>query len=65
VADYGSPGNMTSAISSVYLISPAIKSPMGANLSGFTTENDALVAKGENEGELYNWVALLKKFDAE
>ena len=65
VADYNSPGHMTSAISSVYLISPAIKSPMGANLSGFVTENDALAAKGENDGELYSWVALLKKFDAE
>ena len=65
VADYDSPGQMTSAISSAYLISPAIKSPMGANLSGFVTENDALAAKGENDGELYSWVALLKKFDAE
>lgn len=65
VSDYNSPGHMTSAISSVYLISPAIKSPMGANLSGFTTENDALAAKGENDGEIYSWVALLKKFDAE
>ena len=65
VADYNSPGHMTSAISSVYLISPAIKSPMGANLSGFSTENDALEAKGENEGEIYSWVALLQKFDAE
>ena len=65
VADYDSPGQMTSAISSVYLISPAIKSPMGANLSGFTTEDNALAAKGESDGKVYNWVALLKKFDAE
>jgi len=65
VSDYNSPGQMTSAISSVYLISPAIKSPMGANLSGFISENDALAAKGENEGTIYSWVALLKKFDAE
>jgi copper chaperone NosL len=56
---------MTSAISSIYLISPSIKSPMGANLSGFVTENDALKAKGENDGDIYSWVALLKKFDAE
>ena len=65
VADYNSPGHMTLAISSVYLISPAIKSPMGANLSGFTSENDALAAKGENDGEIYSWAALLQKFDAE
>jgi copper chaperone NosL len=65
VADYDSPGQMTSAISSAYLISPAIKSPMGANLSGFTTEDNALAAKGESEGKVYTWVALLKKFDAE
>ena len=65
VADYNSPGQMIPATSAIYLISPEIKSPMGANLSGFITENDALAAKGENEGEIYSWVSLLKKFDAE
>ena len=65
VSDYTTPGKMTSATSAIYLISPAIKSPMGANLSAFVTENDALKTKGENEGSLYSWVALLEKFDAE
>ena len=65
VSDYATPGKMTSATSAIYLISPAIKSPMGANLSAFMTENDALTAKGENEGRLYSWVTLLEKFDAE
>ena len=65
VADYNSPGAMTAAVDAVYLISPEIKSPMGANLSAFSTEKDALSAKGDFEGNIYSWAELLKKFDAE
>ena len=65
VADYNSPGQMIPATSAVYLISPAIKSPMGANLSAFSTEQIALSIKADSEGELYSWQELLKKFDAE
>lgn len=65
VSDYTSPGTMTSAIDAVYLISPEIKSPMGANLSAFSTEKDALTTKGDFEGKIYSWTELLKKFDAE
>lgn len=65
VADYSKPGTMTTAMNAVYLISPEIKSPMGANLSAFSTEKDALSAKGDFEGEIYSWTELLQKFDAE
>lgn len=65
IADYDSPGHMVPAISSVYLISPAIKSPMGANLSGFASNEKALITQKNSGGDLYSWQELLIKFDAE
>ncbi len=65
VADYNTPGQMIPATSAIYLISPEIKSPMGANLSAFSTAQDAVTIKGDSEGQLYSWSELLKKFDAE
>lgn len=65
VADYNSPGQMAPATSAIYLISPEIKSPMGANLSAFATEQNAISVKADAEGKLYSWQELLKKFDAE
>ncbi len=65
VADYKNPGKMTAAIDAIYLISPEIKSPMGANLSAFSSEKDALSAKENFEGTIYSWTELLTKFDAE
>lgn len=63
VADYSDPGQMVMATEATYLISKEIKSPMGANLSGFFKKTDAEGAKAENGGQLYNWQALLQKFE--
>lgn len=63
VADYSDPGKMVMATEATYLISKEIKSPMGANLSGFFKKADAEGAKAENGGQLYNWEALLQKFE--
>ena len=63
VADYLEPGQMTSATTATYLISKEIKSPMGANLSGFSSESKAEETKNENGGQLYNWLELLQKFE--
>lgn len=65
IADYMQPGFMHPAQDATYLISKKIKSPMGANLTGFASEQQALEAQKENGGELYSWKELLKKFDAE
>jgi len=65
VSDYNKPGQMTSALDATYLISKEIKSPMGANLSGFESVQIANNTKDESGGELYTWIQLLKKFDAE
>lgn len=65
VSDYQEPGQMTSALDATYLISKEIKSPMGANLSAFESVQIANTTKDESGGELYTWIQLLQKFDAE
>ncbi len=65
VSDYQDPGQMTSALDATYLISKEIKSPMGANLSAFESVQIANTTKDESGGELYTWIQLLQKFDAE
>jgi copper chaperone NosL len=65
VADYMEPGKMIPASQATFLISKEIKSPMGANLSAFSSVQAANLVKDKNGGEVYDWLALLKKFDAE
>jgi copper chaperone NosL len=62
VADYSRPGEMTDATRATYLISPEIKSPMGANLSSFSRYQDAEEVHGAHSGELYNWKEMLHKY---
>ena len=64
VADYGNPGQMIEASTATFLISKEIKSPMGANLSGFSSKENALNMKSSKEGDVYTWNELLIKFDA-
>ena len=63
IANYQEPGNMTEAQMATYLISDAIKSPMGANLSGFASNEQAKITRTEKGGEIYSWNELLEKFD--
>lgn len=65
VADFENPGNMVDAGKSSYLISEEIKSPMGANLSGFALKESAISTQKESGGQVYSWKELLHKFDAE
>lgn len=65
VADYEEPGKMIPASRATFLISKEIKSPMGANLSAFSSVQASNLAKNKNGGEIYDWPELLKKFDAE
>jgi copper chaperone NosL len=64
VTDYEHPGTMVSAVSSTYLICKEIKSPMGADLSGFADMGTAVAVKEQQGGTLYTWNELLQKFDA-
>jgi copper chaperone NosL len=55
VADYNHPGKLIDAKSAFYLISEKIKSPMGANLSAFSSKEDAQKAQKQYGGKIYDW----------
>lgn len=58
VSDYSNPGELTDATTAVYLISEAIPSPMGAYLSAFAKEEDAIVAARKHTGQTYTWAEI-------
>ena len=55
VADYANPGILVDATSATYMINEEIKSPMGANLSAFSTLELAKETQKEYGGTLYHW----------
>jgi len=61
VADYGNPGEMIYAKTATYLISPEIKSPMGANLSAVSTLEKATELQQKHSGEIYTWKTLKER----
>lgn len=62
VADYSNPGVMIDANNASYLISKAIKSPMGANLSAVSTKIKAEELQAKHDGKIYTWETLKQKF---
>ncbi|MFT6970327.1 MAG: copper chaperone NosL [Roseivirga sp.] len=63
VVDYSNPKQFVDARESYYLISPAIPSPMGANISAFSNaqlRNEMLAAIG---GEALNWESINAQFN--
>ena len=65
VANYNQPGEMIDALNASYLISPNIQSPMGANLSAFNSEEEAIKARNQYDGDIYNWEVLKAKMNVE
>lgn len=63
VANFNDPGNLINATSAYFLISEKIKSPMGANLSAFNSQDDAVKAQNNFGGEVYSWEELKVKFN--
>ena len=61
VADYANPGSLIDAKTATYLISEKIKSPMGANLSAFSSKETAKKMLTENGGKLFTWEELKSK----
>ncbi len=55
VTDYLNPTVIIDAKTAIYLISPAIKSPMGANLSAFLSNEDAEKFVKTNVDKTLNW----------
>ena len=62
VANYGNPGGMIDATTAIFLISIEIKSPMGANLSAFSSSNKAEELQQKHGGTIYSWETLKQKF---
>ena len=56
---YIEPGEFINAPESTYLISEALPSPMGANLTAFPDETVAGQAQEIHGGKLYDWASLL------
>lgn len=55
VTDYLNPTMLIDAKTATYLISPAIQSPMGANLSAFATKAEAENFIKTDSDKLFNW----------
>ncbi len=62
IADYSNPGKLVDAQKATYLVSENLPSPMGANLSGFETKEEANKTKAEKGGEILSWDDLQKKY---
>jgi len=61
VADFANPGTLVDAKKATYLVSEQIKSPMGANLSAFSSKEKAEVVLSESGGELFTWEEIKQK----
>jgi copper chaperone NosL len=61
VSNYSNPGEMIDAKTAIFLISEEIKSPMGANLSAFSSKNKAEELQQKHGGVNYNWEILKQK----
>ena len=62
VNTYDVPSKLFDAKKTTYLISEAIKSPMGANLSAFKDKNIGILTQNEKGGDIYTWEELKIKF---
>lgn len=61
INDFKNPGELIDATKASYLVSPELKSPMGANLSGFKSEKAGQQAKDEYTGDLFDWEFIQQK----
>jgi len=63
IADFSNPGQLVDALSSSYLISENIPSPMGSYLSGFSSNAFAKNVQQLNSGKIYTWDQILLYFN--
>lgn len=63
VNDYAQPGTFLKAEDASYLISEGIKSPMGAFLSAFGSNDQAQKPLEEYGGKIYNWESIQKQIN--
>jgi copper chaperone NosL len=55
VVDYSQPGVVIDAASATYLVSPAVPSPMGANVSAFAARAGAETLQSDKGGDVLDW----------
>ena len=56
---FNEPGKLADATAAAYLISEALPSPMGANLTAFTSAEEATAAMETHGGNVYLWESLV------
>ncbi|MNC94937.1 hypothetical protein D3C83_119280 [compost metagenome] len=56
--DYSQPGTVIEAASAAFLVSPAVPSPMGANVSAFAALAGADSVRTARGGDVMNWAAI-------
>ena len=61
VSNYDNPGEMIDARAASYIITPAIKSPMGANLSALSSTEKASELQQKHGGNLFTWESLKQR----
>jgi len=62
VNSFTEPEKLINATKATFLISQNIPSPMGAFLTAFKNEGEAIKIKSEKGGNIYSWQELLKHF---
>lgn len=62
VSDYEVPASLVDAQSSHFLVSPAIQSPMGGNLSAFSRKESAIETAETKGGDIFNWSQIALKY---
>ena len=63
VSDYQDPGNLIDADKAIYLVSEKISSPMGANLTAFSSEENALRSVSTGPENLFTWQEIRHKLE--
>lgn len=61
VTDYLNPTTLIDAKTATYLISPAVQSPMGANLSAFSIKEEAIKFVKTDVDKLFSWQEIQKQ----
>jgi copper chaperone NosL len=62
VMDYNNPNTFLKAEEAFYLISEEVPSPMGGNLSSFSTKDAADQLQEEKSGTVYDWSGIREEF---
>ena len=63
ITNYNSPGSMTNAITAGYVVCEEITSPMGANLTGFSSLEEAKSKIDFSTAQYFDWDGVFKKIN--